>query len=480
MVRQAARSNAATALLVAFTVACISGLALKSIQLGIALTLLVFIFGIRMQSRQAAIVTLWIYWLFVPLLRRCLELTGPAPGADPLVVLPIAATLLLAFMELRENRLNRRARTVLTLAGTAILIGAPMGLVVDPAAAIFAGLAYVAGLSALVIGWGDDMRIGAHPFLEKLLTFGLVPLALYGIAQFFLPFTPWDNHWVSIVSKAGLDSIESPQRGHIRIFSTLNSPFTFAMVLAVGIMFAISLRRRGSVKAMILIPLVVALALTFVRSAWVSLVVGIIIYAAAGNDRSAGRTVAVVVFILAAIVIVGGSNPTTSAFTERLTSLGNPGSDYSANDRLSTTAKLIPEAAAAPLGKGLGQAGLAASLNESKESGVVNIDDGYLATMYQSGPLAFLMMLIAFFAMVRAAIQALGSASAEERPYRAVILAILIMLLVAQASGDVLFGVPGVIFWYLGGVSLAAAARARAPVTKHVPINARPVSVASA
>jgi len=40
-----------------------------------------------------------------------------------------------------------------------------------------------------------------------------------------------------------------------------------------------------------------------------------------------------------------------------------------------------------------------------------------------------------------------------------VILSILVMLLVAESSADVLFGIPGVIFWYLAGMSVAAAAR---------------------
>jgi putative inorganic carbon (HCO3(-)) transporter len=480
MLSRITRSNIAAALMVAAAAAFGSLLAQALFQAALAFALLVFLFGLRLQSRKAALVFLWMLWLFVPLLRRVLELTFVAPSADPLVVLPIAATLLLALMEFREDHLNQRARTVLTLAGAGFLIGAPVGLTVDPAAAIFAGLAYTAGLSALILGWGEEIRApNRSSMVEKLLTFGLVPIALYGIAQYFLPLASWDSQWVEAVEGTEL-AILSPQEGHIRIFATLNSPFTFAVVLAIGIVFALGLRRRARVKAMIIAPLVIALALTYVRSAWLALIVGVIVYAASGDDRSAGKTVAVVIFVLAAVVVVGGSNPTTKAFTERLTSLGSPGSDYSANDRFSTSMRLIPEAAAAPVGKGLGQSGLAAKLNESKDSGVVNIDDGYLATLYQSGPIAFLLMMVAFFAIVRAAMQALVDASVAERPYRAAILAILVMMLVAQATGDVTFGVTGVIFWYLGGISLAAAARRRvlAPATTLPRINAD-VSVAN-
>jgi len=421
-----------------------------------------------LRSRSAGLVALWCFWLFTPMLRRIIELGGEAPAADPLAVMPIIATGLLAVMELQENRLNARARTILILAVGGILLGVPLGLTIDPAATTFAAMAYVAGVSAFVIGWGDEIR-GERTTLERFLTIGLVPIALYGIAQYFLPFTPWDAQWVDRVSQAGLGSIISPQEEKIRVYGTLNSPFTFAIVLSIGIIFALAARRKFGARMLVLLPLVLALALTYVRSAWVSLVVGLIVYAACGSDRSATRTVVGVFVCLAAVVVLGGSNPTTAAFSERITSLGDLNSDTSAQDRLGVSARLVPESVANPFGTGLGQAGLAANLSESKEEGVVDIDNGYLAILYQCGPLAFLLVICAFVYSVRAAIGALERASPDERPYRAAVVAILLMMLVAEASGDVMFGLPGVIFWYLAGSSVAACRTEKAAL----PINSR-------
>lgn len=465
------------ALLLAALLGCIAAAAAyKQIQLAITAAMLVFVLGLRLRSRAGAILTMWLLWLLVPMLRRVIELWYPAPAADPLVLLPIMATFLLAVMEIRENRLNQRARSVMVFASVGILIGVPVGLTVDPAAAIFASLAYVSGVSAVVIGWGDQVRGPENTVLTRLLTYGLVPIALYAIAQYFFPFTPWDAQWVKIVSASGLGSIEAPQEGKIRVFGTLNAPFTFAMVLTIGMFFAIALRRRAGVKILIILPLVVALSLTYVRSAWLALVVGLIVYAFAGSDRSAGRTVVTIFVCLAAVVVVGGSNPTTKAFTDRITSLGSPSSDISAQDRYSTSLRLIPASIGKPLGTGMGQAGLAANLNTTKGSAVVDIDNGYLAILYQSGPVGLLLVLIAFVSCVRAATEALRRAPPGERTYRAIILSILVMMLVAQSSGDVLFGITGVIFWYLGGLSIAAA-REPARELEPVPINALPPPV---
>lgn len=453
MARTLTRSNLASATLIALLALMAGATVVKQPQLAIAGVLLMLLLAIRMESREAGLMTLWTYWLLMPALRRIVDLLSESPRADPLSVLPFVATALLALMELRENRLSRRARTILASVSLGVLIGVPVGLTADPAAAMFATVAYLAGASAFVIGWGDEVRAEGTPTLDRVLKMALVPLALYGIAQYFFPLTSWDSNWVS---GAELNSIKAPQEGHIRVFSTLNSPFTFAILLAIGIVLGLAMRRRFLATLGYIVPLVVALALTFVRSAWLSLVVGLIVYAAAGKGRAAGKTVAVILVCLVGLVVVGGSNPTTKAFTDRITSLGNPESDVSARERLETTNRLLPQSIGQPLGAGVGQAGLAAGLNESGESGVVNVDDGYLAMLYQVGPIAFLLVMYALFASVADAVRSLGRSPPAERTYRATVLAILVMLLIAQASADVLFGIPGVILWYLAGLSVAS------------------------
>lgn len=453
MARTISRSNLASAPLVAFVALLAGAMAVRMPQLAVAGTLLVLLFAVRQESRSAGLTTLWLYWLLMPAIRRVLDLLFPAPAADPLSLLPFVATALFAVMELRENRLSRKARTLLALATAGFLIGVPMGLKADPAAAIFATTAYIAGLSAFVIGWGDEVRPQVGSTLEQTLRVALVPLALYGIAQYFFPLTSWDDNWVT---STDLGSIMAPQEGHVRVFSTLNSPFTFAITLAVGLMFGFAARRRLGASLLIALPLLIALGLTFVRSAWLSLVVGVIVYAAAAKGRAAGKTVAVILICLAGIVVVGSSNPTTKAFTDRLTSVGDP-NDLSAKERLETTNRLLPQSIKQPVGAGVGQAGLAAGLSESGEAGgVVDVDNGYVALLYQCGLIAFLMVVWALIASVACAVTALKRAPPEERTYRAVIVGILVMMLVAQSSADVLFGLPGVIVWYLAGLSVAA------------------------
>lgn len=432
--------------------------AVRSLQAAVALALLFLLAAIYSRSRRAGLISLWTLWLLAPALRRMLALAVETPSADPLALLPFIATAGIALIELRRTNMSRPARIAISLATLGFLIGAPAGLAADPLAFGFGLTAYLAGVSALVLGWGDR-REGGQLSLVKVLTIVLPPLAAYGVLQYLIPLTSWDSHWVETVDLA---SIGAPQEGHIRIFSTLNSPGTLGLVLAVAIVLGLGLRRRGSVTLLATLPLIAALALTFVRSAWLALVLGVLVYAASVRGRTAGRLVAVIAICLAALIVAGGSNPTTRAFTQRVTSFGDLGQDESAKDRLKFTQELLPAATSRPIGAGVGQAGLAARLEEGNDQeSLTTTDNGYLALLYQVGPFGFLLVSIAMGMSVVAAVRALGDGDGDEerRIESASILAALVVLLVAQAGGDMLYGISGAIFWYLAGVAFATRRR---------------------
>lgn len=429
--------------------------AVRSLQAAAALALLVLLLAVYSHSRRFGLIGLWSVWLLSPLLRRVLALAGDTPLADPLALLPFVATGMLAVLELRRSTLSREARTTLGLATLGFLIGAPMGMLADPLAFGFGITAYLAAVSAFALGWGDG-REGGRLTLVEVLAYGLPLLAVYGILQYFLPLTDWDSTWVESVD---LGSIGSPQEGHVRIFSTLNSPGTFGLVLAVGIVLGFGLRRRGAVGLLSTITLIVALALTFVRSAWLALTLGALVFAAAARGRGAGRLVGIIAICLVGLIVVGGSNPTTRAFTQRVTSLGDLEKDESAQARFAFTSQLLPTAVGQPLGAGVGQAGLSVRLDEGSSEGesLMTTDNGYLALLYQVGLLGFLLVALAMAMSVRAAIRALADSAAgsARRQMNAAILAGLVTLLVAQAAGDMLYGISGAIFWYLAGAAFA-------------------------
>lgn len=446
----------------ATAMAAIAGaLAVRSPQAAVTLALLVLLLAVRAQSRAAGLTLLWSYWLLAPLVRRTLDLATAAPGADPISLLPFLGTGLLAMIELRENRLDRRGRWILSLAVLGVLLGLPAGFAADPEAASFAAVAYGAGIAAFVIGWGDAVRPKDGSILLRTLTAALIPLSAYAIFQYFFPLASWDAHWVA---SDGLGSLNAPQEGHIRIFSSLNSPFTFAIVVATGILLGLGLKRRLNQAMLLTLLPVIALALTYMRSVWLGFAAGLLVFAAAARGRVAGRVGATIAVCLVAVLVAGDSNPTTQAFTERVMSLGSPEEDVSAQDRLERTNQLLPVAIGEPLGSGIGQAGLASErLGDTTDEFLVNVDNGYLSLLYQSGPFGLLMVLAALIASLVAAVKGLGLAGNPDRRGPAALVATLVMLLVTLAAADVLFGLPGAILWYLCGMAVASSRDRSAP-----------------
>lgn len=449
-------SNAATAAAIAALAAICGALAVKSVQAATAIAILVLLLAVYGQSRRAGLYGLWSLWLLAPMLRRVLALVEGTPSADPLALLPFIATGVLALVEMRQSMMSREARITLELAAAGFLIGAPMGLVADPQACAYALVAYLAGLSAFVLGWGDGREGSLN--LVKTLAYLLPPIAIYGICQYFFPLTSFDSNWIETVN---LTSIGSPQEGHIRIFSSLNSPGTFSLVLAVAILLALGTRRARGLSLPLTALFVTALALTFVRSAWLALALGVLVFVAGSRSRSAGKIVVVIAVCLVGLIVVGGSNPTTRAFTERLTSLGDVGKDESAQARLGATSELLPTAISQPIGAGIGQAGLATSLGEGSDdkSAIQTLDNGYLSIVYQAGPIAGLLIFMAIGRSVLSATRAISIGGGTiGRAAAASVLAGLVALLVGLAATDILYGITGAFFWYLAGVGYAARA----------------------
>jgi O-antigen ligase len=194
---------------------------------------------------------------------------------------------------------------------------------------------------------------------------------------------------------------------------------------------------------------VVALALTYVRSAWVSMMAAALVYVAITRGRGAGRVIAAAVACVLLVSGVGAvSSGTASAISERFSTLGSPEQDRSANDRVNLRLTLVPQAAAAPLGHGLGQAGEATRLGGY--TGLVHSDNGYLALLYQVGAVGFLLVAAVIVAFCGPLFRRVWRDRGRD-PTGAFLATALAFFFVLLSAGDVLYGVTGVMFWYLLG-----------------------------
>lgn len=417
-------------------------LTMASIQLGCAVALVVLTVGLYVRNRTAGLVAVWIIWLLAPFLRRIFLLSEPIQAAEPLALVPFLVTAAVVAMELTQVRLSRRAWRLLRRVVVGYAVGLPLGLLLFPPAALFALFAYLTAAGCFVIGYREaEQRTLVLPTVLMIVT---PLLALYAFRQYYLPLPSWDFIWQR---SADINSIGSPENGRIRVWSTLNSPGTFALVLGVATLALVMWRRVTPLRLVGALAVLGALALTYVRSAWVATLLASVVVVAV--TRGAGlKRVAPVVVVLAALAPVALAGSTGAALTERANTFGALGQDESANERVGTRAGVLAFALRNPIGSGLGTAGEATRLGGG---GFRYTDNGYLSLMIQVGPVAFLVVMSVVIAAVASAWR-----NAWRHAHSTDVLAfgVLFYFAVMLLAGDQLFGIGGMIFWYMSGLAM--------------------------
>lgn len=414
--------------------------------------LLLGVVAARLSSRTAGLVALWALWLVVPGVRRVVGMTGPYLATDPLALVPFLATVAVAAIELGQVTLPATVRRLLAFVAVGYLIGVPVGMAAAPAAAAFALLAYGGAAMALVLGLADR----GNALTGSLLALAPV-LSAYGFYQYFSGLPEWDEAWLGSVD---FITTGAPEEGRIRIFATLNSPGTFAAVL--GVTACACLTRRPTRPWTLLVggTVIVALTLTYVRSAWLALMVAAVVFVVVTRGRGAGRVAGAGVACVLLVVALGAvSSGTAEAISERFSTLGSLEEDRSANDRVNLRLSLVPAAAAAPLGHGLGQAGEATRLGGY--SGLIHTDNGYLALLYQVGAAGFLLVVAAIAAVCGPFLREVWRDRGRD-PTGAFLATVFGYYVVLLSGGDALYGLPGVMFWYLLGYAYRWTAVSRA------------------
>ncbi len=421
-------------------------LTLQSPQLGATVALVTLGAGLYAANRTAGLSAMWLVWLLVPLIRRMLGMVEPLSASDPLSLAPFLLTGLIVCVEVVRAELSRFATTVVLLATCGYLIGVPSGLG-SASSMAFALLAYVVAVGCFVIGYREPPQLEGLT-ARRMLMLAVPPVALYSVYQYFGPLPDWDASWLFSVQDT-LNSVGSPEEGRIRVWGTLNSPGTFSAVLALTAICYIAGRRLGPFRLLALALVLLGLLLTFVRGAWVSVVIAALVVALASRGRATGRLLLVGGMLVLALAQFGAQGGTGEAILGRADTLGNLNSDISARARVATPLEYVPEAVATPLGHGLGSAGEASKLSTS--SPLRNTDNGYLSLVYQAGPLGFLLVL---GVMAATMLRAVGNLARHgSAPVDVAVIGLLSYLFIGMFFGDLLYGLPGMIFWYVLGVA---------------------------
>ncbi|MDP9187985.1 MAG: O-antigen ligase family protein [Actinomycetota bacterium] len=425
-----------------------------SVQAACAFVLVIVIVAFHQYDRRLGIGAMFAFWFLAPLLRRVLALMTGTIENDPLSLAPFLATGAIAVLELGAH-LPPRIRVVLLMAGAGFAVGLPLGFVAGPRAAVYAFVAYVAGLSGLALGLAEGPLL-RDSMLRRMLLFGMPAIAAYAIAQRYAPLPAWDEAWLNAVD---FDSIGSGRDDKVRVFASLNSPGTLAGLLALSLLCYLTITRHHILALAGAGMLTVAISLTFVRSAWYALIVAALAHVIASRGRSARVILGAAAVTVAAALAMSPVSAAARDVVNRFETITQLGTDRSANDRSTSFSQLLPRALEAPAGHGLGSAGEPSKL--SGESSLRFPDNGYLSLLYQVGPGGFL-LVVASLGFILVAAWKGARARGPGQELRLLLFSMLIFLATLLAFGDLFYGSLGVILWFIGGQVLAYDWRRRA------------------
>ncbi len=390
---------------------------------------------------------------FAPCLRRIADYTTSYEASGYMLLGPLLA-ICVPLLELRDLVLRRREGD----ADLAPVLLAAACIVYGWALSAFSGeivVATIALVKALVpISFGvwvmrqaqrDSSIVDAAARAFMIAT---PIMGAYGFIQYVSPW-PWDRYWMLASQMA---TIGVPEPYQIRVFGTMNAPASFATYSAVGLLL-FGFCRTGWQSALLALPVSLGLLLSMYRTAWISLVVGVL-YCAVFN-RTRGRAGLIVVSIAVATVLAAGSTEFGEVIVDRLGTLGGSVSeDGSGKERLAQFMLFYRDLDGALLGKGFVM---------EEFNGTNPLDGEVMIDLVVNGLLVGTLMVAG---LLWAGVQALGRINGAGSPTRIVAGAVILGLLAQMPLASVSSGEVAVLFWTFVAVATGhlAPPRASSPV----------------
>jgi len=418
-----------------------------------------------------------LIWAVAPELRRIADWSeGVYHSVSLLSLAPLLTGATLVIPVLREiHRIKRSWSRIILLFAAALAYGTLIGLAKNGVGSVYDLANYIVPL--LLIPF-----FAVTPFTSKdidrlLYAFAniAVLVAIYGIVQ-YLTVPPWDAFWMR---HADMISIGTPYPLEIRVFSTLNSPGPAATFLVFALVPMILEKRwQGSLRWIGVLLVVVCLLTTLVRSAWLVLLVMLLVYIGSSPSKGKWKTLFQLTFVACALFWIVPKLPGAEGLVARMETLTSVQEDHSYNERLGLWQNMLPMVAANPVGQGIGSVGQGTKLGNGGELGEYgNMDNGFIALMLTFGIAGAVLFFGALGAVVKQIVVRV-TLKDDQQPYARLALAAWTGAMASLVSDNGFPGLKGYLIWMLIGLGLSAkeVIESRKKGTQHAAIERKVIS----
>ncbi len=408
---------------------------------------------------------------FSPLLRRLVDYESGYHSLSPIALLPMVSFLPGCYVVWKRwSQLSSGYRAVVAIwcvaFGFSYAVAFASGSII-PAAFTLVQFVAPLGIAGILLMASGDYRVAYHRGARAFL-YCACAASLYAIYQYVSP-PPWDVAWVQ---NANIVSIGDPVPFGLRVFGPYNSDGPFASFIALALIVnfpRLSLKRW--LLTLMYAPCIIALLLTEVRSAWVGVAFGTVLYLVLAPSRRGPMLSLASLFVtsllLGGVVLssVRNSQMAVESVSTRLSTFQTLSGDSSVTTRQAETTEAWAQGAKDPLGLGLGAASAATKINGGTGGG---IDNGYLSRLVEMGIIGWIAYLVALAVALIVCLVAYAelrrSGDILARNLAALAVSLQLLLLLQEAAFDQHVAFTGLFFWYslfLAGAAVTAAAVSR-------------------
>lgn len=429
--------------------------------LRLAFPAVAFVVGLYLYWKHPVqyIVFVWWVWFLSPFVRRLVDYQSGWVDPSPVLLAPVIVSFIAGLGFLRHFLFSLRdggLSFVLAFAG--VFYGLGVGL-------IRSGFDYT--LLPPMLIWLTPIFIGFHLFnnwqeypryrdaMQRTFLAGALTMGIYGVVQFLIA-PVWDRFWMVNVEYL---SFGKPEPLGIRVFSTLNAPGPFSVVMMACLLVLFS--TRGWLKFPAAAGGYLSFLLCMTRTAWIGWLVGLISLLINMDLKARLRLIAVSVVLAASVVPLAMLPQFSEVVGPRLQSFTKPQEDISLAARLEGYGKYLEDAFLDPLGKGVGVMDRIYAV-AADDDGIGPHDSAILELLLSLGipgavfyGIGLIVLLLSLRPRSSSQLDGQGRGTGGDafvNAARAVSLGMFAQLVL----GSVMLGVMGMVLWSFAGVVIAA------------------------
>ena len=308
-----------------------------------------------LRSRPGAYLKLSLWtWFLMPLVRRLVDDRCGFSDQSLILATPMLVSAMTIFdiWPFRRTAVRPEQLVPFFLCFGGVLFGVSINLLLEPSVRVaYVGMQwFVPVLFGFYLCCHEDRSELYQRVISFTLLHALPLLTLYGLFQFIV-MPPWDVYWLNnVMDASGANTFGRAEPGMLRVWSTVNAPGTFALMLVAG-MILLSFK-PSRLKIPILLLAIVNLGLSLVRTAWIALAVALVCLAFAVKLKTLYKGLAVLVVLLCFAPLLAFIPRVSDAMGERLATFNNPTQDVSYQDRREVYQEAIGEIVKSPFGNG--------------------------------------------------------------------------------------------------------------------------------